>query len=76
MQHPPTNFQKSFSEEKYKAIAYMKKEAVITSPNASIMKARVGYQASGTGLVIGFAAGAFQNKNKPNGGRKIINQKS
>lgn len=54
----------------------MKKEAVITSPNASIRTARVGYQASGTGLVIGFAAGAFQNKNKPNGGRKIINQKS
>lgn len=64
MQHPSTNFKIIF--KKYKAfpdqIAYMKKEAVITSPTASMRTARVGYQASGTGLVMGFAAGAFQKK--------------
>lgn len=33
----------------------MKKEAATTRPIASIKTARVGYQASGTGLDIGFA---------------------
>jgi hypothetical protein len=40
--------------------AYMKKEAVTTRPIASMNTDRVGYHASGTGLVIGF--GASKNK--------------
>jgi hypothetical protein len=38
----------------------MKKEAVTTRPIASMNTDRVGYHASGTGLVIGF--GASKNK--------------
>lgn len=36
--------------------AHMKKDAVMTSPKASMNTARVGYHASSTGLVIGFGA--------------------
>ena len=36
--------------------AYMKNEAVTMRPIASMKTDRVGYQASGTGLVIGFGA--------------------
>lgn len=58
-------------QERWRKISsgvYMKKEAVTTRPMASIMTDRVGYHASGTGLVIAF--GAFTPKNK------IKNQKS
>lgn len=40
----------------------MKNEAVTMRPIASMRTDRVGYQASGTGLVIGF--GAFKKKKR------------
>lgn len=39
-----------------KRTTYIKKEAVMTRPTDNIRTARVGYHASGTGLVMGFGA--------------------
>ena len=39
----------------------MKKEAVTRRPMASMMTDKVGYQPSGTGLVIGFGAFIISN---------------
>lgn len=41
-------------------ITYMKNEAVTTRPIASVKTDRVGYHATGIGLAMGLASGAFE----------------